>query len=708
MIAIKYVFAALIALFSLSAQAQISFGGLPTKICPDGLRSATAIPTVNISVDYTQDREENQFAYQTVTDISITKEALATTVGNNIIYRLMIHSDEAKSINLIFSPISIPDGAKIYLSTPDGEQILGAYTKGSVAGDVFATTPISGDNILVQCEVPSEESNKFSATISAVNSGFRELRLLPGQSTGKPDFCEVDAVCNDNGFEDQIRATCMVILNGSRFCTGTLIANDDKKPYILTSNHCVWNKYTNEVDPSYAKTSVVYFGYESPICESSIIGSYEKSISGTEIKRSNKEKDMVLLELSQRPPVDYMTYESGWNITKSPQGPLTCIHHPDGGTKKINKSDNDPIPSTFDNEYMDPNSHWNIAQWNMGVTEIGSSGSALYDADGYIIGALTGGESLCKSPGNDDFWRIYKTWGGEQEESKNLGSALDHSNTGVIRMDGRESYEKPCLLLRNYSKYDELNEPMYNHDYATGYNSWGMDEFAEKFESPYETTTIYGISFIPIAGSYDKEQPIYLKIYTGKDKPETLVYEAETKVKRSEYKSSSSSFITTAKTEWSYTENYIRLDSTVTVGKHFFVSFATDYEHTFFAMLANYSDNKTALFKKNGVWETWESHPFDNTVGSLLINAVVNGDNAESNNVLQSEKNVTVFPNPASDMLYINAEEELVKVKILTPNGNEIMQSKSNAINIKGFENGIYSVEIETIKGFYHTKFIKH
>ena len=105
----------LFAVFSISSQAQISFGGLPSTSQTRALRNAEAIPSITVTPDTTEEIEANQFAYQVNEKIDITKEASASVEGNSIIYRLLIHSENAKSINLIFDPITLPDKAKMFL-----------------------------------------------------------------------------------------------------------------------------------------------------------------------------------------------------------------------------------------------------------------------------------------------------------------------------------------------------------------------------------------------------------------------------------------------------------------------------------------------------------------------------------------------------------------------------------------------------------------
>lgn len=179
------------------------------------------------------------------------------------------------------------------------------------------------------------------------------------------------------------------------------------------------------------------------------------------------------------------------------------------------------------------------------------------------------------------------------------------------------------------------------------------------------------------------------------------------KITHAEYSSKVSGFITSTINNWSYKENYIRLDSAVVVGKRFFVSFATNYEKSDFAMLANYSERKSSLFKRNGVWSTWENHPFDNSVGGMLVSVVVGELANNSHKDYVSGNNITVYPNPAAENLYINSDEDVVEVRIINSNGSEVMRSHSNKVYIKDLTNGLYTVEIITYNGKCHTKFIK-
>ncbi len=65
---------------------------------------------------------------------------------------------------------------------------------------------------------------------------------------------------------------------------------------------------------------------------------------------------------------------------------------------------------------------------------------------------------------------------------------------------------------------------------------------------------------------------------------------------------------------------------------------------------------------------------------------------------------ISVFPNPANDMLYIQAKEsmELEGIKLTTIDGRQVLASHSKgnaALNISGLSNGIYLVEVHSANG---------
>lgn len=82
------------------------------------------------------------------------------------------------------------------------------------------------------------------------------------------------------------------------------------------------------------------------------------------------------------------------------------------------------------------------------------------------------------------------------------------------------------------------------------------------------------------------------------------------------------------------------------------------------------------------------------TIQGLGIN------NSESNNVL-------IYPNPADDILVIETSEKIEQVNIYSMNGEMIMTSTQNKIDVANLTAGMYLISLKTDSGISFKKFIK-
>lgn len=72
----------------------------------------------------------------------------------------------------------------------------------------------------------------------------------------------------------------------------------------------------------------------------------------------------------------------------------------------------------------------------------------------------------------------------------------------------------------------------------------------------------------------------------------------------------------------------------------------------------------------------------------------------------ESRKYLRIYPNPVKDILYIdNIYKDISNIKLLNCMGENIATFNQSPINLNGFANGIYFIQIETEKGLYITKF---
>ncbi len=69
---------------------------------------------------------------------------------------------------------------------------------------------------------------------------------------------------------------------------------------------------------------------------------------------------------------------------------------------------------------------------------------------------------------------------------------------------------------------------------------------------------------------------------------------------------------------------------------------------------------------------------------------------------------MTVYPNPATDFIHINTQENIRYSKVIDLSGIVLHQTELKHIQISHFPSGVYFLEIHTDLGNYRVKFIKN
>ncbi len=73
-----------------------------------------------------------------------------------------------------------------------------------------------------------------------------------------------------------------------------------------------------------------------------------------------------------------------------------------------------------------------------------------------------------------------------------------------------------------------------------------------------------------------------------------------------------------------------------------------------------------------------------------------------------SEGNITMFPNPSSDMVNLQSTNTMSEVRVVDISGRVVytssVESGQHQINIRQFENGIYFVQVVTADGMFTGK----
>jgi hypothetical protein len=634
--------------------AQLSAGGFPASNRWSGqLRSTKAdgssttslpvikMPAFSLSADTSNHNSRlrcaQRFAHKFKVDIDIRQQGAESTTDSLHIWRLAIQSDSAYSINIILSRFKVPAGARLFVYSPSQQQMLGAFTSRNNTNGKFAIAPIEGDQLIIEYDEPLNPEFAGEVTIESVNHdymGLRSLRTLPSYKSS--ESCEINAA-TDTLHIDQRQSACLLLLNGDTYCSGNLInnSNEDGTPYVISSAHCMFLDNTDGstyIDTAMAQTIVFFFNYGTPSASWNIEGSREMTLSGAHTAAFRTNRDMLLLRLNDIPPIDYRPYYAGWSHENSVQGPVYDFHHPGGDVLKISTDNDNPSIRSFtvDGIFL-TYGHWQIYRWDSGITEGGSSGSALFNANDRIVGGLSGGNTdiSCSVPGYDAFWRLDVAWNDASSYHQNLAPWLNPTGQNEVTLNGMQPYSNPCIRYTNRKDNEIPATDNYSNGYPAGHNKYGLTEFAERFAPGYQST-LYGIYFFPEKGNYEQKAPVYLRIYAGKDKPDSLLLQQELKIQTSQYNQTSRQFGEVQTRQWYGRENYYRLSTPLKMDSTFFIAFSLSpvYRADSFALYHSEartdSAANTAYYRDaDNNWQPYTSHPLLKAATSLMVDVVL-------------------------------------------------------------------------------------
>ena len=425
-------------------QAQIGYGGRPFDWEESRSLSGEfiSLPPINRVV---LDREDAindaykdipyRFGENIPVDLDINNSGDWITLENgDRVWRLGIIAEGAVSLNFVFDQYHLPKGGKVFIYDTDKNQLLGSFTSENASKEnALGVGFIFSDRMIISYHEPAEVAGQGYLHINNITHGYRNAfvdieGLEKSGPFGNSGACNVNVNCPEGlPYGIQKRSVGLIVVNGNSKCSGALINTtaQDERPYFLTARHCL-----GAVD-----TWVFYFNHETPDCAGQMTASINYSISGSTLLAKNNESDFALLELSMNVPDTFNVCYSGWDATDSASTVTSAygIHHPKGDVKKISIENDAPTKSTIGGF---ANQVWFINQWELGVTEGGSSGSPLFNQSGLIIGQLAGGTSLCIGPvsngGYDFYGRIGVSWDFGTTPETRLMDWLDPINSGEM------------------------------------------------------------------------------------------------------------------------------------------------------------------------------------------------------------------------------------------------------------------------------------
>ena len=421
--------AAAATLLAIPAHAQIEYGGTPpSKTYSGSLKSVPteSMPPVDVDALFREDAAKSKdkvpyrFGLPIDVDLGVDNAGVWDDLdGHGRLWRLRIHSDQALSLNFVFSEFRLPDGAELYAYTDSHLNIHGAYNAlNNKDNEQFAIQPIVGDAVTLEYFEPSWVSESVKLRVGQVIHAYRDvlgLTYLMNEDRRWDDLiqfgnCEIDVNCpQGNGWEDQINAVALII-NGGFLCTGALINNtaNDGTQYFVTANHC-----------GGMNNAVFRFNYQRSGCGTGAAPT-NQTVQGSVQMAANASVDYRYIRITPQIPASYGVYYMGWNRSGTVPPNTVTVHHPNGGVKKISFDNHPPVKSGTD---------WRINQWDLGVTEPGSSGCPLFDNNKRFIGQLCCGQATCSFPFNDFYGRMDLAW-------TNVKSFLDPVGSNPAFIDG--------------------------------------------------------------------------------------------------------------------------------------------------------------------------------------------------------------------------------------------------------------------------------
>ncbi|WP_319480516.1 T9SS type A sorting domain-containing protein [uncultured Draconibacterium sp.] len=693
-----------------SVSAQLSEGGFPLQVVTlkSSDRAFVKMPVLKQSVvekamtaNKISDTQLKAltFAHAFNVDFSPSNSGVwySTNAGFNV-WRITISSGNAYSLNLIFDDFELNNKGRLFIYNEDNNQYLGAFTsRNNKPSHKFAVAPVAGDKITVQYEVPEEIGTPNDFRITRVNHDFMGIlksdrRPINGEPAGE---CNVDVNCEIGDRWNEVKnAVVRLIVDGREVCTGTLLNNtaENKKPYVLSASHC-YDKW------EFAETTVYTFNYESPYC-APLDGDPIHSLSGAIMKAHYDSLDFALVELDDLPPPDFMPYYAGWDRSPVLPDSSVTIHHPLGDIKKISFDYDAPQYTTFTSSTVKnpKNGSFNILRWDEGVTEVGSSGGALFNMNKQVIGTLSGGAAYCGNPVNDYFARFTKQWDFSSDTTKQLKYWLDPLVTGTLSLSGKQfnTNEDLCNAFTNLTDTDEhgniaLTVSGETEGYWGGTNSAGITEIVEHF-SINGNEILDGVSFgVGKLVTNNNNSRITVKVYNGSTYPENLLYSKKVTIDH-----------------WAEDAmNYVSFDQMVEPSGDFFVGFELseiNAADTFaiYQSLREYEDATNHLYiRQNGTWKSFSSL---NTQNYAMVNVMelvaCNYSLLTDTQTVEQPKNVWVYPNPTSGELNLESDNEIDPENVVVYNliGQEIKTSVIKTdnfrikLNLHGKTAGVYFV----------------
>jgi hypothetical protein len=448
-----------------SVNGQLNAGGIPASRVYGADRSL--IPVFDLPppdlVKVAEEDSANPLPYRFAVNLpcSITMEESGnwqSMPDGSRICLLTIRSAGAKALSLLFDRFHIPAGGTLHVYSDEMKQLLGAYTSANNnPSGLFAVQLLRSDLLTLEYHQPLHSALLPEIRISGVAYAYRGF--------GGSGPCEVNVNCEEGQYYQEVKKGVVRIQvvkgKGSSWCSGSLINNtrNDGTPYVLSADHCY-----KGATPDDLNQWIFYFNYEASGCDNPPVPPQEIALTGATLKARAGDvtvggSDFLLLLLNDEIPDTFDVYLNGWSRINAPSSSGVGIHHPEGDIKKISTYQHKVTSTSWTggNIYTHWLVNWDETANGHGVTEFGSSGSALFDSTGMIIGSLTGGASACDTSSltePDYYGKLSYSWlSCGTDSTVQLQHWLDPDGTGAEILGGMPLSINPPHAIEHFSVY---------------------------------------------------------------------------------------------------------------------------------------------------------------------------------------------------------------------------------------------------------------
>ncbi len=393
-----------------------------------------------------------------------------TTNGDRI-WNLKLSYKGATSLNLVFNHFFIPKGGELTISTPKIQEVFSYTYEKNPVSEKLSTWPLDGDELSLTLFEPKSQKGKSKIEICQVIQGNRKVAFSKAKlASVRTNECDIDAMCDVdnetiNVLKQRLIHSVVLINIGFSVCTGTLINNtrNDGKLYLLTANHCIGGS-----NPAFWSFRFNFFN-DANICSDPDFRTFSdfQIVNGARILARNAKTDFALLELNEAVDPEWNLEWAGWNNKNEIPEINFGLHHPAGNPTKLAIDYHDLFSEEIEFEgettrvwTLDPD----FGGWDLGITTGGSSGSALFNGKGEIIGQLLGGNAQClenfDNDRQDHYGKFTESWDISLNPGESLMAWLDPDNTGAQTLgmlsEERKFDESSIKLFPNPIKNETL------------------------------------------------------------------------------------------------------------------------------------------------------------------------------------------------------------------------------------------------------------